>query len=690
MANMLRNRIRNLLVRDYSSIFIIPFSLGILVYVSYGLLIDQLGYYYDDWPLMLVYNQAGPGKFFSIFKHSRPLIIWLYSITTPILGDDPLRWQFLNLVLRWVLAVVVWWFLRQIWPGRSRQTAWIAFVFAVYPSFTQQFVSVMYSHIFVSFIIHMFSFGAMLKAIRAKSLIWGVLSVAGMIYSIYSIEYFVGWELVRPLLIWLVIRDQNASSKKHFRQTLVYWLPFLAILVVYALWRFFLIPSAIYDPGLVTDFVVNPLGTLLVFASTVFQDLIEVIFMAFMQTIRIARLFDFGSGFQQAYSIVVLSISGIVMLLFTWLKVSNFQQNEESPSFRIGWNGEAMLLGLISMVCAGIPAWLVPFAISLEFPDNRMTLGMMLGGSIVFVSILELTVNSLRKRSAIFAVLIGFAAGFHYQTAESFRIEWVLQKDFIWQLAWRVPSIEPGTTIMTDGLPFRYTDDEAFTALVNLVYDSESDQSNLNYNLITVSKRFGDDAASIEADDPILMEIGPFNFSGVASGSFPVYYSGNDCLRVLHPHDDGFSQTVPGVLAEAIPWSNLGMISPEEGYSDGVLRHYFGKEPGQSWCYYYSKAALAAQHGHWQDVVELGDEAFERGRQFLNPVELMPFIEGYALVGNFEQVANLTAQVSKSTNTLHPRLCMVWSRISQTNSGDDLQSDIAGIIRGLGCELYEY
>ncbi len=686
---MLFTKTKNLVERISIPYVIVPFALAVLVYVSYGLLIDQLGYYYDDWPLMLVYNWAGPDQFTSIFKYSRPVIVWLYSMTTPIIGDDPLRWQLLNLGLRWVLSVVVWWFLLQVWPRRPRQTAWIAFVFAVYPSFTQQFVSVMYSHIFVGFIIHMFSFGSMLKAIRSRSWAWGLISIAGMVYSIFSIEYFVGWELVRPLLIWLLLQENGSLPKQNFRQTILYWLPFLVILLLYAFWRFFLIPSAIYDPQLVTEFFAKPFPTSFGLAQTIFKDLIEVVIIAFMQTMKIAQLFDFNSEFQQAYSLIVISMTVLVMVLFMRIRSSKDQSAEERTSPDQPWVGQTMFLGLTSMVCAGIPAWMVPFAISLEFPDNRMTLGMMLGASMVLVSFFEYVVNSQIKRVTLLAVIIGFAAGFHYQTAESYRIEWILQKDFIWQLAWRAPNIEPGTSIMTDALPFRYTDDEAFTAMVNLVYSSENDQAELGHSLITVSKRLGDNFP-IDASDPIAMEIGPFVFSGVTSQSIPVYYSGNDCLRVFHPIDDGYSQAYPGMIGETIHWSNLSTITADQGYSDQILTHYYGNEPGQSWCYFYQQAALAAQLERWGDVVELDELAYGKGRQFLNPVELLPFIEGNANAGNIDRAVQLTEQVTDSTNTLHPRLCILWNRISDNYSSDsDRLNLVIEVIEGLECKRYD-
>ena len=50
----------------------------------------------------------------------------------------------------------------------------------------------------------------MIKAVRHPSRYWvyTILAWIGMMYSIFSVEYFFALELLRPVLLWLVIREE--------------------------------------------------------------------------------------------------------------------------------------------------------------------------------------------------------------------------------------------------------------------------------------------------------------------------------------------------------------------------------------------------------------------------------------------------------------------------------------------------
>ena len=47
-------------------------------------------------------------------------------------------------------------------------------------------------------------------------------------------------------------------------------------------------------------------------------------------------------------------------------------------------------------------------------------------------------------------------------------------------------------------------------------------------------------------------------------------------------------------------------------------------------------------------------------------LERMPFIEGYAHLGQWQQAAQLTQQSADVTPLMRPLLCGLWTRIAQT------------------------
>jgi hypothetical protein len=99
------------------------------------------GFFWDDWPTIWYLHLLGPAGFRDVFTIDRPLLGWLFMVTTSVLGESTLAWQLFGLFTRWLCCLALWWLLRLVWPGRDRETAWAAFLFAVYPV-SQQSISV--------------------------------------------------------------------------------------------------------------------------------------------------------------------------------------------------------------------------------------------------------------------------------------------------------------------------------------------------------------------------------------------------------------------------------------------------------------------------------------------------------------------------------------------------------------------
>ena len=72
----------------------------------------------------------------------------------------------------------------------------------------------------------------------------------------------------------------------------------------------------------------------------------------------------------------------------------------------------------------------------------------------------------------------------------------------------------------------------------------------------------------------------------------------------------------------------------------------FGPEPAHGWCYYYQKADLARQQGNWNQVLEIGQQAFDQGLSPTDPIEWMPFLQAYAQTGNVDRLKELAPTIS--------------------------------------------
>ncbi|MGE5462508.1 MAG: hypothetical protein ACM3PS_04080, partial [Syntrophothermus sp.] len=112
-----------------------PLALLVICALAFGVFLPWLGFYWDDWPVILMSKFFGVNAFAEFYKYDRPISAWTYILTAPLLGLTPLAWQIFALVLRWLTGLFYWLTLRLLWPHRKRETAWVAVLFLIYPVF---------------------------------------------------------------------------------------------------------------------------------------------------------------------------------------------------------------------------------------------------------------------------------------------------------------------------------------------------------------------------------------------------------------------------------------------------------------------------------------------------------------------------------------------------------------------------
>jgi len=108
---------------------------------------------------------------------------------------------------------------------------------------------------------------------------------------------------------------------------------------------------------------------------------------------------------------------------------------------------------------------------------------------------------------------------------------------------------------------------------------------------------------------------------------------------------------------------------------------------GNSWCYYYEKASLAAQLGNWEEVVQLAGTAFNLDDHPNDASERLPFIEGYARTGDLENALNLTRETAAVSPLYQPMLCQLWQDLAAESADSAAKSAaIEQITVELSCE----
>jgi hypothetical protein len=637
--------------------FVPAVVLALLAVLAYGLLIPQLGFYWDELPISWIRYELGPEALTRYFSTNRPIWGLLYQLTTRLLPQVPIYWEVFALFWRWMTALLVWGIVRELWPGRRQFALFVSIFFLLYPGFNQQWTSLLYSHFFIVLCFFLISFLSMLWSYRYPRYFW-ILTFFAMIFSVLNLwmmEYFFVLELFRPFVIlYYVFSTENEQNiLPLIRRTVMLWLPYLFIFLADVYWRLFVFNNQIYQPVFISHFKSAPLITSWELFKTIIRDLFQVSIVAWAQILHFSKG-DLGGFLTTIYYFAIIILTGVLIYFFIFADHRHDEFNQRSNLWSI-------VLGLIAIVMAGGPFWLAGLDITLAFPANRFTLPFILGVSLLLAGILEFVPPYIR--SGVMVALIALATGRQALWADAYRRDWTTQKTMFWQMVWRAPDIAPNTIILLNEGQFQFYADNSLTGALNWIYDPDKRSSGLSYVVFYPTSRLGGTLQGFEPNQPVTYDYISEVFNGNTSQVVSFYYKPPGCLRLLDPLIDADNHFIPDatLMRESALLSSSAWILSG---STARLPKIYGPEPVHGWCYYFEQADLARQMGDWERVVKLGDVAFSLSDYPNDPVERFVFVEGYAYSGNWERAKELAVQSYKvSPNYLAPLLCKLLDRI---------------------------
>jgi hypothetical protein len=229
-------------------------------------------------------------------------------------------------------------------------------------------------------------------------------------------------------------------------------------------------------------------------------------------------------------------------------------------------------------------------------------------------------------------------------------------------MTWRAPGIKPNTLILMNEDLLFYADN-SISAPLNWIYAPDNHTNYIDYVLYYPTNRLEASLPELKKDIPIRYDYLAGQFNGNTSQALAFYYDPPACLRLLEPGLDSINRFISdeSLMREAAALSNEAMILNE---STARMPDIYAPEPMHGWCYYFQKADLARQFGDWEEVVRLGDIAFNLEDHPNNPIERFVFIEGYAHVGDWERALKLSRESFRvSKDYVGPLLCRLWERI---------------------------
>ena len=221
----------------------------------------RAGFYWDEWPFLWFNHAYGPDGVVKYFNTLRPFLGYFYAATIPILGTNSVAWQVFGIFTRCLAGLSLWWLLKSIWPERKKSTLAASILFMVFPSFSQQYIAIMWSHLFVLLAIFFCSLTWMVLSLRQpeRRILYLVLSLAAGAISLFTSEYWFGLELLRPFIFGLLLAGEYPLFKERIKRILINWLPYLLLVGVYLFWRVVIYQFPTYQPEFINQLKTNPL-----------------------------------------------------------------------------------------------------------------------------------------------------------------------------------------------------------------------------------------------------------------------------------------------------------------------------------------------------------------------------------------------------------------------------------------------
>jgi hypothetical protein len=640
-----------------------------LLILAFGLFIPTLGFYWDDWPVLITHKLLGNAGLWEFYTYDRPVSAWTYIVMLPVLGYSPLPWHIFTLLLRWATCLGLWLALRGVWPTRTWEIAGVTALFAIYPVFKQQAISVAYSQHWITYLLYFASLAGMVYAVQRRRYFWPltVFSLLAAALHLFTMEFFAGLELARPFVLWLALMNVPGDTRARLRRSVMHYLPYLAVLAAFLIWRLFLLElpgEDINRPALLLDLQSSPFSTAIALVVKAVQD-VEHVLAGVWGELFDPRLIDQMRPISLLFWFAAL-VSGAAAFFY----LSSYQQNEAAASAlqKDQWPRLAMSLGLLVILLGMLPVWLSGRDLIVGLYDNRFGLPAMFGAALFWVGLLRWLVADRRKQTMLLGIMIALSVGMHLRTANDYRWSWIAQQRFYWQFYWRAPAIEPHTAIYSDGEIFPYVGWYSTAFGINLLYP-EGQSEQLKTWFFSLGREIDYSMGEFLSGKTLEQGLRNFTFTGYSKEGIVIHYHPYtfDCLVALSPEDAEIPD-LPQITRQALPNSDLGRILDQPSPLPSTA--IFGPEPDHGWCYFFQKASLAAQFEDWDQVVRLGDEAAAQGYRpdqtaSDTPHEWLPFVQGYALTGQIERASQISRAMLTEDTRINVRLCQLWSKISQ-------------------------
>lgn len=643
--------------------------LTLIEFVTIGINIPKLGFYYDDWYLLWSGSARGAGSITSMFSTDRPYMGSIYSYTYQLFGDSILAWHTFAFILRLLGGFGFYILLNKVFPRLNALNLFMTAIFYVYPGFLSQPDANTKQNHLIGYGSAIYSILFNVLAIQARStwkkVVAAIISGLLALNYLFIYEYMIGLEAAR--VIFLVIagyKNRFPDLRRVLYEGLMIWIAPAIAVCVFLYWRFFIfvsIRSATNVDRLVSNYIDNlqEMTYRLVFQTA--RDFFDsTVFAWFVKPYSLFRSSDNTDLF---VGLILSFMIGVLLIR----SMERRRDVEEMPEARL-----LMLSGLAITLAAIFPVVLS----NREFDpmDAYKSYGLHLTmGVALFMGGLY---PKLKKGHGRLFILTFFILSIttQYLNGIEWARFWELEKQVWWQLTYRAPDIEDGTLIVTwlpDGTQLQQ--DYEIWAPVNLIYregawERPMIQAEVFHSSMYEKLSKAVDTERLVRDIPLTQNYGKLLlFSQATSDSCAHFYDGEFLV---------IAKNQPYQLRDIAQFSSTRWIRTDQPNYAIPPKSIFGDIPERTWCFYYQSAELALQKGDWQAVANLYDQVITNDLHPTDKYEWFPFVQGLMNVDRYPEANKLYSTNLADVDYYQIQICENLTREPNFREQDGYRADL--------------
>jgi hypothetical protein len=611
--------------------------------IAYLFMAKRLGFYGDDWYLIFDGHTQGPSFFKNVYSSDRPARGLVMYLAYSLFGNRLIFYHISAFLFRFFASIALYWTLNEVWKGKNFTNFLIALFFMIFPGFLSQLQPVDYQSEILSLFLAMVSIALTVKAVQIrrysfKKILLLLVSVVFGLFYLGLVEYFLGFEFLRFFFILcLVWQDNFESVRQKIKELVVRWLPTSVIPLGILFWFLFVFKSERSATNLgdqAGKFFASPILTgthwILDGLYSFFNILISTWVIPFYRNVLIAdiRLKDIG------YVVVLGVIACLIFFLGVLASKRNLFPEQSDPK----WAYQAIWGGLLSIAFGILPIIVANRTVTVENDMTRYTLTGAIGSIMVLITGIRL-IRHRKLQIGVLTVLLFVIMATHIGNALNYVNQAENFRNFWWQVAWRVPQIKRGSTLIAAYSVFAAPEDYDIWAPANIIYYPEKSDSipvpiqisaALAYNT-TSNLVLGNDNPSYRNEREILVK---YNWDSLLVITQP---TANNCVRILDNTMPELSPDDNETVKLVGPFSKVEQVLVDSEPANPLVE-IFGPEPAHTWCYYYEKITLARQNKDWQSMENLANEALSKGLRPSDRIEYIPFLQAIVASGEIDKL----------------------------------------------------